>query len=262
VKLGDLTSAVRALGVLTKPNTVELRVAEPQMKDVKLGQAVAIALRGGQESFTGVVTRIPGGAIDGTVAVDVHLPGTHPAQGGAEANGTIEIERPTDVLPAGRPVMGQPGSEGALYKLEPDGRQAVRLKVQFGKISVNAIEIRSGLQPGDKVILSDTTAFHALDRVNLKRDRPCAFRGLSFRCQRQVYRRHNAIVCPTNPKAGEFVLAACVTQLHGGRTGIQAVELGASFHQHVHGRPGGRADHKEGFVSIVFGAGDGAIAGR
>ena len=168
VKLGDFTRAVRALGVLTTPNTVELRVAEPQMKDVKLGQAVAIALRGGRETFTGVVTRIPGGAINGTVAVEVHLPGTHPAQAGAEADGIIEIERLTNVLHVGRPVMGQPGGEGTLYKLEPDGKQAVRVKVRFGKSSVNTIEIRSGLQPGDKVIVSDTTAFHSLDRVNLK----------------------------------------------------------------------------------------------
>src|SRR5450432_605341 len=116
----------------------------------------------------GVVTRIPGGAIDGTVAVEVHLPGTHPAQAGAEADGTIEIERLTNVPQVGRQVMGQPGSEGALYKLEPDGKQAVRVKVRFGKSSVNAIEIRSGLQPGDKVILSDTTAFHSLDRGKLK----------------------------------------------------------------------------------------------
>jgi len=168
VKLGDLTRAVRALGVFTAPDIVELRVSEEQMKDVKSGQAVAIGTRGGQESLTGVVTRIGAGVLNGTVAVEVHLPGTHPAQAGAEADGTIEIERLTNVLQVGRPVMGQPGSEGALYKLEPDGKQAVRVKVRFGKSSVNAIEIRSGLQPGDKVILSDTTAFHSLDRVNLK----------------------------------------------------------------------------------------------
>jgi beta-lactamase regulating signal transducer with metallopeptidase domain len=172
VKLGDMTRAVRALGAFTSADTVELQVAEPQMKDVRLGQAAAIELRGVRELLSGVVTRIParanGGAASGTVAVYVHIPGPHPAQAGAEVDGIIEIERLTNVVNVGRPVMGQPDSEGTLYKLEPDGKQAVRVKVQFGKSSVNTIAIRSGLQPGDKVIVSDTTAFHSLDRVNLK----------------------------------------------------------------------------------------------
>jgi beta-lactamase regulating signal transducer with metallopeptidase domain len=167
VKLGDMNRAVRGLGVLTAPDTAELQIAETQMKEVKLGQAAAIVLRGGRETFTGVVTRIPGGAINGTVTVDVHMPGPHPAQGGAQVDGTIVLERLTNVLYVGRPVMGPPDSEVMLYKLEPDGKQAVRVKVRFGRSSVNVIEIRSGLQPGDKVIVSDTTAFQP-DRVNLK----------------------------------------------------------------------------------------------
>jgi beta-lactamase regulating signal transducer with metallopeptidase domain len=167
VKLGDMTRAVRGLGVLTTPDTAALQIAETQMKEVKSGQAAAIALRGGRETFTAVVTRIHSGVMNGTVTVDVHIPGPHPAQGGVQVDGTIEIERLTNVLHVGRPVMGQPDSEGTLYKLEPDGKQAVRVKVQFGRSSVNTIEIRSGLQPGDKIILSDTTAFQP-DRVNLK----------------------------------------------------------------------------------------------
>jgi len=167
-KLGDMTRRVRALGVVTTPNNVELQVAEPQMKDVKIGQAATIATRQGAESLAGVVTRIRGGVTNGTVAVEVHLSGTHPWQTGVEVDATIEIERLINVVHVGRPVMGQPDSEGTLYKLEPDGKQAVRTKVRFGKSSVNVIEIRSGLQPGDKVILSDTAAFNGHDRINLK----------------------------------------------------------------------------------------------
>jgi beta-lactamase regulating signal transducer with metallopeptidase domain len=168
VKLGDMTRAVRALGLLTTPNSAELKVAESQVKDVRLGQAVTVETRGGRETFAGVVTRVRDGVTNGTVTVDVQIPGPHRAQAGADVDATIEIERLTNVLHVGRPVFGQANSEGTIYKIEPDGKQAVLVKVQFGKSSVNAIEIRSGLQPGDKVILSDTAGFDRRERINLK----------------------------------------------------------------------------------------------
>ena len=38
----------------------------------------------------------------------------------------------------------------------------------LGKSSVNLIEIVKGLNPGDKVILSDTSAYDQNDRVRLR----------------------------------------------------------------------------------------------
>jgi HlyD family secretion protein len=40
--------------------------------------------------------------------------------------------------------------------------------VTLGKSSVNTVEIVSGLQAGDKVILSDMSAWDAFERVRLK----------------------------------------------------------------------------------------------
>ena len=44
----------------------------------------------------------------------------------------------------------------------------MRVKVKFGRASVNTIQILSGLEPGDKVIVSDTSAFKGYDRITLK----------------------------------------------------------------------------------------------
>ena len=82
--------------------------------------------------------------------------------------GTIELERLTDVIYVGRPAFGQDESTIGLFKLTPDGNEAVRTKVALGRGSVNAIEIRSGLQPGDQVILSDTSAYDSQERIRLK----------------------------------------------------------------------------------------------
>jgi HlyD family secretion protein len=45
--------------------------------------------------------------------------------------------------------------------------EAVRTPVKLGKSSVNTIQILDGLQPGDQVILSDTSAWDARDRIRL-----------------------------------------------------------------------------------------------
>lgn len=167
VKLGDMARAVRGLGVLTSQNTAEIKVAETQVKDVKPAQPAKIQTPGGQ-LFAGVVTGIRAGVTNGTVTVDVQLQVAHPAQVGQTVDCIIEIERLTNVIYVGRPVMGQANTEATIYKLEPDGKQAVRTKVRFGKSSVNVIQVLTGLQPGDKVILSDTSAVNEPERIDLK----------------------------------------------------------------------------------------------
>ena len=83
-------------------------------------------------------------------------------------DGTIEIERLPDVLYVGRPAFGQPDSEVRLFKLDPATGIATRVPVRLGKSSVNLIEIKQGLNVGDQVILSDTSAYDQHDRIRLK----------------------------------------------------------------------------------------------
>jgi HlyD family secretion protein len=54
-----------------------------------------------------------------------------------------------------------------MFKLVSGSGEAVRTPVKLGKSSVNTIEIQSGLQPGDQVILSDTSAWDSHDRIRL-----------------------------------------------------------------------------------------------
>jgi len=42
------------------------------------------------------------------------------------------------------------------------------VQVKLGRSSVNTIEILEGLQPGDRVLLSDMSAWDAHDRIELK----------------------------------------------------------------------------------------------
>ncbi len=87
---------------------------------------------------------------------------------GTAIDGTVEIERLQNILHIGRPVAGGAGSTVELFRLEPGGDYAARVPVSFGRSSVNVIEIRKGLREGDKVILSDMSAWRTSTRIRLE----------------------------------------------------------------------------------------------
>ena len=72
------------------------------------------------------------------------------------------------MLYVGRPVHGQSDSTVGIFKLDEDGSDATRVNVKLGRSSVNTIEIFQGLKVGDKVILSDMSAWDNFDRIRLK----------------------------------------------------------------------------------------------
>jgi HlyD family secretion protein len=146
----------------------EIKIAETQAKDVLIGQKATIDTRNGVVS--GQVFRIDPSVQNGTVTVDVALPSQLPvgARPDLSVDGTIEIENLKNVLYVGRPVHGESGSTVGLFKLTGDGSEATRVNVKLGKTSVNTVEVLDGLQPGDKVILSDMSLWDAYDRVRLR----------------------------------------------------------------------------------------------
>ncbi|MFI5336705.1 MAG: RND transporter, partial [Opitutales bacterium] len=82
-------------------------------------------------------------------------------------DGTILLERLNDVIYVGRPAFGQEKSTVGIFRLSSDGSEATRTQVVLGRSSVNTIEIISGLQPGDRVILSDMSQWDTHDRIRL-----------------------------------------------------------------------------------------------
>jgi HlyD family secretion protein len=145
----------------------ELKIAETQAKDVTIGQTASIDTRNG--IVKGKVSRIDPAVLNGTVTVDVKLEGPLPngARPDLSVDGTIELEHLDDVVYMGRPVFGQPESTVSLFKIEPDGKYADRVQVQLGRASVNTIEVRKGLNVGDRVILSDMSAYDSDERIRL-----------------------------------------------------------------------------------------------
>jgi len=146
----------------------ELRIAETQIKDVNLGQPVAVDTRNG--IIQGVVQRIDPAAREGTVIVDVSLTGPLPAIARADlsVDGTIELERLENVLYVSRPAFGQGQQTVGLFRLNSDGQEAVRTQVMLGRNSVSTIEILNGLKEGDQVIISDTSALDSYTHIRVR----------------------------------------------------------------------------------------------
>jgi HlyD family secretion protein len=146
----------------------EIKIAETQAKDVVIGQKATIDTRNGV--VKGHISRIDPSVQNGTVTVDVAIEDALPqgARPDLSVDGTIELENLKDVLYMGRPVRGQSDTTIGLFKLVGDGSEAVRVNVALGRSSVNAIEILQGLQVGDKVILSDMSAWNAFERIRLR----------------------------------------------------------------------------------------------
>jgi HlyD family secretion protein len=115
------------------------------------------------------VARIDPRSEGGTVGVDIILEGELPrgARPDLSVDGTILLEQLTNVVYVGRPAFGQENSTVTLFKVNPVDGEAVQTKVELGRSSVNQIEIKSGLQPGDQVILSDMSSSEAFERIRI-----------------------------------------------------------------------------------------------
>ena len=163
VTMGTMLAEVEQPGQLK----AQLKIPETQARDIQLGQPASVDTHNGIAD--GTVSRIDPAVVNGTVTVDVKLIGNLPdgARKDLSVDGTIDLERLKDVLYVGRPAFGNEESTISLFRMDPDGKGAVRVPVKVGRASVNAIQVLQGLHEGDTVILSDMSRYDTTDRIRL-----------------------------------------------------------------------------------------------
>ncbi len=169
-QVGEHVALGTTLAKVVQPDQLKaaLKIAETQARDIQIGQPAEIDTHNGV--IAGKVARIDPAVQNGTVTVDVDLLGALPqgARPDLSVDGTIDLDRMTDVLYVGRPAFGNENSVISLFRVSPDGKTAVRTPVKVGRASVNSIQVIEGLQPGDTVILSDMSRWDSADRVRLQ----------------------------------------------------------------------------------------------
>ena len=169
-QVGEHVAPGTTLAKVVQPDQLKasLKIAETQARDIQIGQPAEIDTHNGV--IDGKVMRIDPAVVAGTVTVDVELAGALPlgARPDLSVDGTIDLDRMTDVLYVGRPAFGNENSTISLFKLSADGKTAVRVPVKVGRASVNSIQVLEGLQDGDTVILSDMSRWDSTDRIRLE----------------------------------------------------------------------------------------------
>ena len=170
LKIGQYVTPGTTLAKVVQPQRLkaELKIAETQAKDISLGQPASVDTHNGV--IPAHVVRIDPSVVNGTVTVDVALDAALPqgARPDLSVDGTIDLEKMQNVLYVGRPAFGQEQSTVGMFRLEPDGNNAVRAQVKLGRSSVNTVEILQGLKEGDQVILSDMSRWDNFDRIRLE----------------------------------------------------------------------------------------------
>jgi HlyD family secretion protein len=169
LQLGQRVSSGMTIAKIADPGRLkaQIRIPETQAKDLLVGQSASIDTH--SAVVPGRVIHIDPAAVQGTVTVDVQLDGPLPS--GARPNlgvdGSVEIERLSDVLFVGRSANSQAHSSTQIFKVLPTG-EAIRVAVKVGRISVNSVEVVEGLEEGDEVILSDMSTWDAYNRLRLR----------------------------------------------------------------------------------------------
>jgi HlyD family secretion protein len=144
---------------------VELEVPETYADDLGLGMSVDISL--GNAKANGKLSAISPEVVRNQVLVRVRFDGAQPKglRQNQRLNARILIEEKPNVIMVARGPFVEQGSGRFAYVVK-DGI-AVKTPIQIGALSINSVEILSGLKIGDKVVTSGADSFENAERVNI-----------------------------------------------------------------------------------------------
>ena len=170
VEVGQQVGPGTSLAQVANPKSLKavLKVSEHQAKDVMIGLSVMIDTRNGE--VEGTVARVDPNVVEGSVEVDIDLPEILPKGARPDLNieGEIEIENIENTLYVERPAFARSNGTTSLFRFEGETMVATRVPVSYGRSGSSTIEVLSGLNVGDRVILSDTSSWDEYPQIQLK----------------------------------------------------------------------------------------------
>ncbi len=144
---------------------VELEIPESYADDLGLGLSAEVSI--GAIKATGKLSAISPEVVRNQVLARVRFDGKQPAglRQNQRVSARILIEEKPNVVMLPRGPFVEDG--GGRFAYVMDGDIAVRKPVQLGATSVNAVEVLSGLQPGERVVIAGTDSFDDAERVSI-----------------------------------------------------------------------------------------------
>ncbi|MBB1397862.1 efflux RND transporter periplasmic adaptor subunit [Pseudoalteromonas sp. SG44-8] len=155
LSLGQSVSAGSELALIgsLSPLVGEIKVPQIQAHLIQIGMTAQISTLNDQ--VRGQVVRVDPVISEGAVQIDIELEVSEsdtmkPMQ---QVDATIFADVQKEVNYIKQPTGASEGSYGSLFKLTMDNK-AVKVEVQYGKASGQLIQVLSGLEPGEQVIIS------------------------------------------------------------------------------------------------------------
>jgi HlyD family secretion protein len=170
VDAGQQISSGANLARVTCPDRffARLHIPESQAGEVQPRQHASIQVQ--DRKIAGRVARVDPNVQNGTVSVDVKVEGAQPvgAHSDLSIDGTIETQTVPSAIYLPRELETRADSTLLLFRVSTDGTEARRVTVQLGRVSLDGVEIVAGLDPGDRVIVSDMSTWNRYDQVRLQ----------------------------------------------------------------------------------------------
>lgn len=150
------------------PFKLEARISEYYIDRIVPGLSAAVIDQGNRYALE--ITRVIPEISDRSFKIDLRFSDTQPdnVRIGKSYRVQVELDQPQDavVIPRGDffPVTGGQW----IYKVNPSSNKAVKAYISIGRQNPHNYEIVSGLEPGDKVIISGYATFGDADELILK----------------------------------------------------------------------------------------------
>jgi multidrug efflux pump subunit AcrA (membrane-fusion protein) len=145
-----------------------IHVPEAQASSIEVNQSASVTLQ--DHSYPAKVVHIDPNVQNGTVSVDLKFMGPQPREARTDlsASGSISVDRIPQTTFVKWPLQSHAGDPLSLFKVSDDGNHATRVDVVLGRASDDRVQIAQGLQPGDRIIVSDMSSWHRYQRLQLK----------------------------------------------------------------------------------------------
>ena len=144
---------------------VELEIPESYADDLGLGMSAEVNIGAGMA--TGKLSALSPEVVRNQVLARIRFDGKQPPglRQNQRVTARVLIEEKPNVLMLPRGSFVE--NEGGRSAYVMDGNLAVRRPIQMGATSVSAVEILSGLKPGDKVVIAGTDSFENAERISV-----------------------------------------------------------------------------------------------
>jgi hypothetical protein len=145
-----------------------MRLSKEEAAQLSIGDQAEVDLQG--VTVVGRIVRVDPDERNGGATIAVRLPGDLPrsARPNRPIGISINVERLHSSLVVARPAHAGGRGKLVLFRLLPDGRAAERVVVRTGRVRLDTIQVTAGLEAGDRVIVSDLSAFEGHERILIR----------------------------------------------------------------------------------------------